>query len=197
VVERRVNYNAADLIKSEWRTAKPSWRCRSRNLQAGALVRSQLLNATRTDANGRRRRAKPAEQKRSRRQQQFGGTIGQYSLWESYLQLRSQNPEGARRVAGTENHYRYARTDSVLLFRTTTRRGGGFPNVLFAPSFRLQEEPYFKSRRKLRPPSPRINAESLRRNPGGSNNALRSCFQTANHANNEKSSAKEEVASLP
>lgn len=162
----------ADLIPNLFEAAKAAGIQEQEVFGQIAQARSQLLNATREAPQGENGDKSPEQkQKIIEANNSFGGTIGRLlSLVENYPQLRSAESfqKFQDSLEGTENRINVARNDYNAAVQDYNTARGNFPMVIAAKLYGFKEEPYFKAEEGSRQ-APTINADSLRRNQGGTN----------------------------
>jgi LemA protein len=163
----------ADLIPNTFEAARASSIQEQEVFGQIAEARSRLLNATREAPKGENGDKTP-EQKQAviDAANSFGGTIGRLlSLAEAYPQLRST--EAFQKVQtvleGTENRISVSREDYNAAVKDYNTSRSSFPTVIGAKMYGFKEEPYFRAEEGARE-APKINADSLRRDQGGSSN---------------------------
>jgi LemA protein len=163
----------ADLIPNTFEAARASSIQEQEVFGQIAEARSRLLNATRDAPKGEDGDKTP-EQKQAviDAANSFGGTLGRLlSLAEAYPELRST--EAFKKVQdvleGTENRISVAREDYNAAVKDYNVSRSSFPTVIGAKMYGFKEEPYFQAEQGARE-APKINADSLRRDGGGSSN---------------------------
>jgi LemA protein len=163
----------ADLIPNTFEAARASSIQEQEVFGQIAEARSRLLNATREAPKGEGGDKTP-EQKQAviDAANSFGGTLGRLlSLAEAYPELRST--EAFKKVQdvleGTENRISVSREDYNAAVKDYNTTRGSFPTVIGAKMYGFKEEPYFQAEAGARE-APKINADSLRRDGGGSSN---------------------------
>lgn len=160
----------ADLIPNLFEAAKAAGIQEQQVFGDIAAARSRLLNATSAPPAGENGDKSP-EQKQAiiEANNSFGGTIGRLlSLVENYPTLQSQQSFRMFQssLEGTENRIGVARGDYNTAVQDYNTARGQFPMVIAAKIYGFKEEPYFKAEEGARQ-APRINAETLRNNQGG------------------------------
>src|ERR687884_1801390 len=164
----------ADLIPNLFEAAKAAGVQEQEVFGQIAQARSQLLNATQEQPQGENGDKSPEQKEKIiAANNSFGGTIGRLlSLVENYPQLRSSESfqKFQDSLEGTENRISVARNDYNAAVQDYNTTRGNFPTVIFAKIYGFKEEPYFKAEDNARQ-APTINADTLRRNQGGSTNA--------------------------
>jgi LemA protein len=163
----------ADLIPNTFEAARASSIQEQEVFGQIAEARSRLLNATREAPKGENGDKTP-EQKQAviDAANSFGGTVGRLlSLAEAYPQLRST--EAFQKVQtvleGTENRISVAREDYNASVKDYNTARSSFPTVISAKMYGFKDEPYFRAEEGARE-AHKINADSLRRDQGGSSN---------------------------
>src|ERR671916_245978 len=160
----------ADLIPNLFEAAKAAGVQEQEVFGQIAEARSRLLNATREAPQGEGGDKSPEQkQKIIDANNSFGGTIGRLlSLTEAYPVLRSNEAflKFQDSLEGTENRISVAREDYNAAVTDYNTSRAQFPTVIAAKLYGFKEEPLFRAEEGARQ-APRINSESLRRNPGG------------------------------
>lgn len=162
----------ADLIPNLFEAAKAAGIQEQEVFGQIADARSRLLNATAAPGQAEGGDKTP-EQKQAviDANNSFGGTIGRLlSLVESYPELRSSESflRFQDSLEGTENRIAVSRQDYNRIVTEYNTARGQFPMVIAAKIYGFKEEPLFTADEGARQ-APRINAESIRRNQGGTN----------------------------
>lgn len=160
----------ADLIPNLFEAAKAAGIQEQEVFGQIAEARSRLLNATSAPGQGEGGDKTP-EQRQAiiDANNSFGGTIGRLlSLSENYPELRSTDAfrQFQTSLEGTENRINTAREDYNTAVTDYNTSRNQFPMVIAAKMYGFKEEPYFKAEEGARQ-APRINSETLRRNPAG------------------------------
>jgi LemA protein len=134
-----------------------------------AAARSQLLNAQQAQPQGEGGDKSPAQKEAViNANNGLSAALGRLLvLQENYPQLRSNESflKLQDELAGTENRIATARNDYNAAVQDYNTTRGNFPMVIAAKLFGFKEEPYFKADEAAKQ-VPRIDSESLRRNPG-------------------------------
>ena len=135
-----------------------------------AEARSRLINATGAQGQGEGGDKTP-EQRQAviDAANSFGGTVGRLlSLQEAYPQLRSNElfMKVQDELSGTENRINVSREDYNKAVQDYNTSRNSFPQVIAAKMYGFKEEPLFRAEEGARQ-APRLNSESLRRNPAG------------------------------
>ncbi len=167
----------ADLIPNLFEAAKAAGVQEQEVFGQIAEARSRLLNATTAPPQGEGGTRTPEEKQAIiEANNSFGGTVGRLlSLVENYPTLQSS--QGFRdfmvSLEGTENRIATSRQDYNRIVTDYNTARGQFPMVIAAKMYGFKEEPLFRAEEGARQ-APRINSESLRRNPaGGQTNTAR------------------------
>lgn len=160
----------ADLIPNLFEAAKAAGIQEQQVFGDIAAARSRLLDAKNAAPQGEGGDKSP-EQKQAiiEANNSFGGTIGRLlSLVENYPKLESQQSFRMFQssLEGTENRISVARGDYNTGVQDYNTTRGSFPTVIAAKIYGFKEEPYFKAEEGSKE-VPRINAETLRNNQGG------------------------------
>ena len=160
----------ADLIPNLFEAARAAGIQEQQVFGDIAAARSRLLDAKNAQPQGEGGDKSP-EQKQAviDANNSFGATLGRLLvLTENYPQLKSNENflKFQDSLEGTENRIAVARNDYNAGVQDYNTTRGSFPTVLSAKLFGFKEEPYFKAEEGSRQ-APRINAESMRNNPGG------------------------------
>lgn len=163
----------ADLIPNLIATAQSAGVQEQEVFGQIAEARSRLLNATGAPGQGEGGDKTP-EQKQAviDAANSFGGTLGRLlSLQENYPQLRSIEAfmKVQDELSGTENRINVARQDYNAAVQDYNTTRSSFPTVIGAKIYGFKEEPYFKADPSASQ-APRIDPNSMRRNPGGQAN---------------------------
>lgn len=163
----------ADLIPNLIATAQSAGVQEQEVFGQIAEARSRLLNATAAPGQGEGGDKTP-EQKQAviDAANSFGGTLGRLlSLQENYPVLRSSElfMKVQDELAGTENRINVARQDYNAAAQDYNTTRATFPTVIGAKIYGFKEEPYFKADPSSRE-VPKIDPNSMRRNPGGQAN---------------------------
>jgi LemA protein len=168
-VESRLQ-RRADLIPNLFEAARAAGIQEQEVFGQIAEARSRLLNATGAPPAGEGGDRTPEQREQIiQAANSFGGTLGRLlSLQEAYPQLQSNQAflNFQTELAGTENRINVAREDYNAAVQDYNTTRGSFPTVLGAKLYGFKEEPFFRADASARE-VPRINSESLRRNPSG------------------------------